>query len=490
MIYNGLLSLFFYLFYFGSFVSLILTKTEEKNYFSNILTISILSSLYLSWFLVFFKIVFNFKINLFYLYSIITFINLYLIYKTKKSSNYILDFKDIIFFFLFVIIFTSFIRSPDYDFTFAYGDAVVSWNRWAIEIFQNNFDDLFGYYPIFWPGIWSLIYEAQEDASFWIITKGSVLIIPFIYFLISFRFLQNKKYFEFSFFVFIFFQIFFQYPFKVYLFSGYMDNPVSLLSIILFMLIIDNIFSSNKKNTKHYLIFSFLAGIISITKFSGMLTLLLYNCFLIYSYKIKVIKKKFLNLNLFISIIPSLTFFLIYLIVQDFNLSKNNIGNLIDYSLLINNNILLAAFLRIFQIINPFLLFLMISLAIFNFFKKDKTSLVGKYFFIIFILGILIYSTVSYDVRNSFYLIFFLIVSCYCSLKKIDFNKNLIRNKHIKNNFLLIILCLFVLFSFITDKFLSNFLIVKDNEKIKNMHPITIDQLKDFKDLNNLINKK
>ena len=51
-------------------------------------------------------------------------------------------------------------------------------------------------------------------------------------------------------------------------------------------------------------------------------------------------------------------------------------------------------------------------------------------------------------------------------------------------------MCLFVLFSSITDKFLSNFLIVKDNEKIKNMHPITIEQLKDFNDLNNLINKK
>ncbi len=101
---------------------------------------------------------------------------------------------------------------------------------------------------------------------------------------------------------------------------------------------------------------------------------------------------------------------------------------------------MLAAFLRIFQIINPFLLFLMISLAIMNFFKKDKISLVGKYFFIIFILGILIYSTVSYDVRNSFYLIFFLIISCYCSLKKDKilnkkFDQKTKQNQ--KNNFLL-----------------------------------------------------
>lgn len=488
MIFNGLLSLFLYLFYLGSFVSLILTPNNHKKYFLNLTIISIIASLYLSWFIVFVNIIFGFKVNIFYLYFIVTLANCYLIYNKNFNLNYF-NFKDLILFFLFLTIFTNFIRTPDFIFTFNHGDAVLSYNRWAIEIYENKINNLFGYYPLLWPGVWSLIYDSQGNANFWIFTKLSVLIVPFLYLLINFKFLYNKRYLEFYFFIVIFFQVFLQWPFKVFIFSGYMDNLVTLLSIILFMMILDNFINNPKKIEYNLFALSLLTGLISITKFSGMFTMFFYWYFLYYLKKKKIIKKNFTRLNFITSIIPSILFLIIYLIVQDFSLKNNNIIYLLNNSAKeAYHNIFLTSFLRIFQIINPFLLLLMISLSLINFFKKDDISKLGKNFFIIFILGILIFSTVSYDNRNSFYLIFFLIISSYCSLNRLNFKKKILKIKRLKRFFFIIIFSTIIIFSITIDKFMGNYLIYLDNQKIKNMEPLTCKIMK-FKDCNKIKSK-
>ena len=253
-----------------------------------------------------------------------------------------------------------------------------------------------------------------------------------------------------------------------------MDNLVTLLSIILFMLILDNFINNPKKNIKRLFILSLLTGLIPITKFSGIFTMLFYWYFLYYFQRKKIINRNYTKLNIIITILPSILFFIVYLENQGFVLTNNNIHILLDTSLKnAYHNIFLTSFLRIFQIINPFLLLLMISLAIINFFKKDSISYLGKISFIVFILGILIFSFISYDNRNSFYLIFFLIISCYCSLKRINFEKKILKIKKFKRFFFIIIFCTLVIFSFGVDKFLNNFLLNLDNQKIKNMDSTT-----------------
>jgi hypothetical protein len=59
-------------------------------------------------------------------------------------------------------------------------DAVVSWNRWAIELSRNTYNPWDAAYPLLFPGIWSLVYKAQGASSIWIFAKLTMFIIPTI----------------------------------------------------------------------------------------------------------------------------------------------------------------------------------------------------------------------------------------------------------------------------------------------------------------------
>ena len=489
MIFKGLLAFFLYLFYLGSTVSLFFFLKKSKNFLFTFFVSSIIFSLFLAWLLFSLNFFLKIDINIYFFYIIISFLNFFLLKQKNYIPNYKIEARYIFFFFIFLTIFFNFIRTPDYDITFAYGDAVVSWNRWAIELYQDRFVDNIGFYPIFWPSLWSMIYSAQGDESFWIFSKATLLIIPFLYFFICFKFLIEKKFLEFAFFIFVFFEIFFQWPFRVYLFSGYMDNPVALLSLVLLMLIINLNFEKKiNQNINVLLIFSCLAGIISITKFSGIFTLLFFWLYLIYLFNNRIFNKNFLTLNILISLVPLLIYCSIYFIVLDFSLFNYNIYLLLSISEeKAFSNILVTSFFRILQNLNPFLLILMIGLSILNFFNKNLISNIGKISLITFVIGILLYSPFSYDPRNSFYLVIFLILSSYCSIKNFKFNKYNLRFKNFKKYFITIMLFIILVFSFFVDRYLENTLLNLDKDKIKRFPIETKKQIKDFKDLYNLI---
>ena len=66
-----------------------------------------------------------------------------------------------------------------YDLVFVRSVAVVSWNRWAMELFQNEYRPLNSAYPILFPGLWSLIYKSQVTSEIWIFTKLTMVILLF-----------------------------------------------------------------------------------------------------------------------------------------------------------------------------------------------------------------------------------------------------------------------------------------------------------------------
>lgn len=59
-------------------------------------------------------------------------------------------------------------------------DPVVSWNRWAMELSGNVYRPVNAAYPILFPALWSLIYEAQQTPDLWVIAKASLVIPPFL----------------------------------------------------------------------------------------------------------------------------------------------------------------------------------------------------------------------------------------------------------------------------------------------------------------------
>jgi len=62
-----------------------------------------------------------------------------------------------------------------YELIFRGWDAVVSWNRWAIELSKHSYSGSSAHYPIFIPGVWSFIYHLQGTSDIWGFAK---LFIP------------------------------------------------------------------------------------------------------------------------------------------------------------------------------------------------------------------------------------------------------------------------------------------------------------------------
>lgn len=63
---------------------------------------------------------------------------------------------------------------------FGTNDALASWNRWAIELSQNQYNPYNAAYPVLFSGLWSLIYKAQGHADIWLVTKATTLFLPVI----------------------------------------------------------------------------------------------------------------------------------------------------------------------------------------------------------------------------------------------------------------------------------------------------------------------
>lgn len=74
----------------------------------------------------------------------------------------------------FIIIFVVFISNTK---AFVDWDALVSWNRWAIELYSNKYYPMNTGYPILFPAIWSLIYKMQGNFVINIFAKAFYFIL-------------------------------------------------------------------------------------------------------------------------------------------------------------------------------------------------------------------------------------------------------------------------------------------------------------------------
>lgn len=79
-----------------------------------------------------------------------------------------------------------------YSLIFTQHDAVVSYNRWGIELYFNEYYPTISAYPLLFPTLWSLIYKIQGDYSLQITSKLTLFIIPILLLLICTVILKTK----------------------------------------------------------------------------------------------------------------------------------------------------------------------------------------------------------------------------------------------------------------------------------------------------------
>ena len=156
-------------------------------------------------------------------------------------------------------------------------DGIVSWNRWAVEMAQGEYEPIDGAYPILFPGLWSLIYRGQNDHTIWFLAKASMYLMPVLVTLATTVLVERAKLIE-ALVVALFGFTFFFVSRADFLLEGMMDVPVAVLMLcasVLIYLSIDNIENDNVDGAASDLrLAALFCGLAAITKQAGVLLII------------------------------------------------------------------------------------------------------------------------------------------------------------------------------------------------------------------------
>ncbi|PWB35071.1 hypothetical protein DCO48_03520 [Pseudomonas sp. SDI] len=59
-------------------------------------------------------------------------------------------------------------------------DVNASWNNWAMQLYENTYAPYSAAYPLFLPGLWSLVYKAQANPMVWVMTRLLLCVFPLL----------------------------------------------------------------------------------------------------------------------------------------------------------------------------------------------------------------------------------------------------------------------------------------------------------------------
>ena len=119
----------------------------------------------------------------------------------------------------------------EYRLIFQTWDALVSWNRWAVELSHNDYNPGGGAYPLLFPGLWSLIYKAQGNVDVWIFAKLTLFILPAILGLLVMLLIERGRLVAAAV-TGTFIVSFFFANHAFWMFNGNMDVPVAALMLV------------------------------------------------------------------------------------------------------------------------------------------------------------------------------------------------------------------------------------------------------------------
>ena len=295
----------FFIAFFSIFVSpqIILYYKFNDIKYSLLLVYGLIISFSVSW--VLFLSIFYFDIGSTFLYLIsitVMIYSLFYMYKHKSTNSH----KEYIIWILVLILMMPLLFHIGDGFR-SY-DAVVSWNRWALELYNNEYYPMNAAYPILLPSIWSLIYKIQGTSEIWWTAQITLFVIPFFTLatLLTLYKENNDK-------VFLF-MIVFIYPYLVWIntINGYMDMPVMLMGTLSLILLYAAEINKEKKDFEYYIIAALLlAGIASIIKQAG-LVFLIFNYVYILLHLNEFSNKKRILLYSFIALLYFISYLVLY----------------------------------------------------------------------------------------------------------------------------------------------------------------------------------
>lgn len=376
---------------------------------------SISRALYVSWLLVFVSYWLGLG-NLFYvLLALVLFLHAW-----RRPIKPLAFSVSGVFLFVFVAAFWIWSLTKDYNLIYHGWDTVVSWNRWGMELYKNKYMPLNAAYPIFFPGLWSLIYKVQGNTNIWIFSKATLWILPFIVLLaltslyrINMLVAVVVGYFATSYFV--------NYPPQT-LMSGWMDMPSAALGFasLLLLLVVCHEVDANKAKESIYGRLAMLAplfGVLAIVKQPGFGLTVFFVCWLAY-FAIKGIisRRQFAGL-LTVVALPVLSYYVIFLSV-----GGHSVGNL-SYLLKLSaskshGHLMSRGFQFLVSDLGLYPIIALLLLGCLNFLRLGNLKAkMGVWALSLFIAGALAYCYFfSYDDRNALWLFAPLAVSAAAGL--------------------------------------------------------------------------
>lgn len=199
-------------------------------------------------------------------------------------------------------------------------DAIVSWHRWALELYTNEYHPIDAAYPVLMPALWSVIYKIQGTSQIWWTAKIALFTLPVFTLALLFSFYNEYKDKTFLFIA------LFLYPYLLWseTIAGYVDMPVMIMGMLTLILMYAAEINKGNKNFEYYVYASlFLAGITSITKQAGIAFILFDFLYILLNIKLFTNKKQLLIISLGI-----LLYFITYLSIYYLNATHGATGNI------------------------------------------------------------------------------------------------------------------------------------------------------------------
>ena len=288
---------------------------------------------------------------------------------------------------------------------FTVWDAVASWNKWAIELSQNQYQPEGTAYPIFIPALLAIMYKMQATSDIWWTAKLVLFIFPIatIFILLNLYSETKKKTFLFI--------LFLLYPFLASgtVISGFVDIPVMLLGTLsLILLYAAEIYKAKKEFPCYIYLALLVAGLSSIVKQPGI-------AFLIFNFAYITLNYKEFNNKVILFFIFGSGVYLASFMTWFFLYSDNPVENLEYLHKLSSSNETydLTKFLITPNRISGVLTVVMIFVGgyLYRFKELRQYNSVGFLSGLFFLLGVIIWSSYfSYDGRNSIWVKSFLIL--------------------------------------------------------------------------------
>ena len=305
--------------------------------------------------------------------------------------------------------------------TFSGWDAIGSWNRWAIGFTQHSYRPIQAAYPVFWPAIWSLIYESQGTTLFWFVAKAS-LIAPAV--LISIyasgklwggRFLSGA---------YLCASLYFLFLTAPALTTGYMDIPVALMGLAALLFTIDALDAPPDDSRRNdLLLFAVLsASLAIITKQAGAMFAVAVLIALIYLIVRRELSLRFGAVLIAVMAVPVATFLWLYLTRRSSVYGNlDHLVNLIDAARGKQSKV--AHAFDILAASQPWIVFGLLGFGVFFnvVFARSRAGAFGLLCCVMAAIGFFVFADCcSYQVRNGLWIYSFILASGWVGVRKLE----------------------------------------------------------------------